>query len=658
MTLRNQNPLTLRPLTVTDSIDGTNGAPGSMQLMSNLVPSMHTKGVWVPRPASVKLFDLANVSNVEYMVEIGDRLYGIGVSNRFTGKSEPFIYDLANRVEVPVSCVYADNLPNAAPATGDWQPPTITQVGSYILFSHPGFTLPNAFGWLDMTGLVDSASGSTGYTNVPTLWNGSTWGGGFWNGPVATGGKVVAGLSKNVLLAGWRAGMAIHDSAQNIPSGTTIASIASDGLSLTLSQPTVGASSPDTITVNGGTPAYPLWAAGNMSISPLIKPATAISLFNGRAEYAVDNATVFSEAGDPLIPPPSTISNVLTIQNGLKITAMTTIPFANSTVAGGVVQALLLWQGDAAIWQVTGDPTTSNLALNFFSSIGTDAPLTIQTAPQGIIYVAPDGVRLIQLDGTVSDPIGANGDGVALPFINVTYPSRMVAAYNEDVYRVSVTSYSSFGGSAIAPIVSAEYWFHNKLKAWSGPHSFPASAITPSDRPSTNHGYLMQPINASGIWFSNTRPLVDSGYLENGQTLSWSYQTTLFPDNGLMCENAMVESAIAIALPQTGSATVAMLDEAGTQLDQVTVNGFVPQTPTPRTPGTLWDGSTWNGGFWGPGTAGALLTQRDLPWHQTLVFKQGSIVVAGFSDPAVAVGNLYLRYQRTGYMNQDLSVIT
>jgi hypothetical protein len=299
----------------------------------------------------------------------------------------------------------------------------------------------------------------------------------------------------------------------------------------------------------------------------------------------------------------------------------------------------------------------------------------------------------------------------------------MCAAYNEDVYRVSVTYNLTSGGAPQPTLVSADFWYHVKLQAWSGPHSFPARAIIPTDLPGTSHGYLIvpllpptpssewgsmvwgvgkwapsggsqagsiwgemqwgvgewqpvssgpgatggvwgqmvwgvgrwgepgspglpgQPGQPTGVWFSNTRPLINSTYVENGTPLGWALQTSLWPDTGAMFQNAMCESALAISLPVSGRADIIATNEVGTILDINSISGFSTANVPPTTP-------------WGPGTTGALFAQRQIPWHQDLVFKQAQITVSGPSDPSVAIGNLYLRYQRTGYMLQELSLVS
>jgi hypothetical protein len=670
MTLRRQRTLAFKPQGVTDTVDGTNGAPGSLRAAVNLVPSMHTKNVWVPRPALRKAFDLPQSGQGEALIEIGAQVWGMIQSSTFPGKSEPFGYNLDTGSPTPIRELDISNLPDSTANDGDWIPPVIAQVGAYLVFTHPGFQMPNAFGWLDMTGFADSATGTT-----------------------TSGSPTITALSKDTLLAGWRPGMTL--TGPGIPTGVRISSVSTDGLSVTLSQPATATATAIVLSAAGGTPQSPLWAAGNLNTYPLPGVARVVAMFNGRAEYAVKNSTVFSDAGDPLQR--TNADQVLTIQNGLDITAMTTQPFANQTVIGGVVQALLLFQGAAAIWQVTGDPATQNLALNFVAQIGTDAPLSIVSVPPALRFIAPDGMRQINLDGTVSPPMGANGEGVAEPFINAPFQSRICAAYNEDVYRASVTGYVSVGGAVTPELAAGEYWYHEKLQAWSGPHSDPARLITATNRPATEHGFLTfrlqnrlvlgsgagwvlatgigvmlgQGIAANatnGVWFSNTRQLVDATFQENGVPLDWVLQTSLLPDSGDMFENAILETAVALALAPTGTALIAALDERGVQLDTVAVAGFAPDEDGTQLPPTFdtsgpfgdrWNEMFWNQGFWGPSAvagsrvAGAILAQRAVEWHTTLVFKQASLVVSGLADANTQIGNLYLRYQRSGYMLID-----
>jgi hypothetical protein len=533
-----------------------------------------------------------------------------------------------------------------------------------------------------MTGFRDEATGDTGFGEVPP---GPPLPAAFVSLP--QDGTIIANLSKNALLAGWRPGMLISDREGRLQPGTRISRISSDGGAITLSQTAIGSPvTDDLLTVQGGTKANPLWAIGNFNGNLAPGVARAVKMFNGRLWAAIDNAAVFSDSGDPL---QRTFANqALTLENGEPITAMATMPF--NTLTGGITQSLLLFQGDSGIWQITGDLALQNLGLNFLSPLGTLAPNSLATLPGGLFFVAPDGVRLVDQQGTVSEPIGANGDGVALPFVNTIYPSRIAAAYNEDVYRISCTAQQTAAGAPVQGTVTAEYWFHAKLKAWSGPHTFASALIVPVSREYQDHGYYSAPNSLTpgetGIWFSTTRPISGSSYIENGQPLYWLYQTSLLPDLADMRQNSILQATVAISLPLGTHADVDMVDEAGNMIDHAPIaglpksewgsmvwgdgtwaSGSPPPAPwsklkwgagrwsgSPLVPPGLWGQMVWGQNVWGNPGGGGIFAQRSINWNMPLVFKQGAVLISGKSASEVAVGNLYMLTQRLGYTITDI----
>jgi hypothetical protein len=535
MALRNARPLTWVPRGLSDAIDGTNAFPGAMASLANLVPAPHTRGVFVARPAAEQLADFASFTSLgqgEALLTIGSRYYGLVASGRFPGHSEPFCYDTSTTAFVPISGVTINNTPSSISTLGDWEPPTMARVGSRVLVTHPGFTGSNLFGWFDISGFTDN--GKTGTTHSNTT---------------------IDGLSANVLLAGWRPGMTITDSSGDLPAGTRIVSVAANGLSIVVSQAATGSHGGDAFTVSGGTNAAPLWCAGNVNQNPLISRPVAVAQFSGRAYYAVGNAVAFSDTADPLQATDALVVQVITFQNGLNVTALAGLPLDNQL--GGIIQSLMVFQGAAIIQQITGDAalTSSNLAVNTLNvAVGTLAPNSIASTPLGLMFIAPDGLRLIDFTGHVSEPIGANGDGISLPFINATNPSRISAAYNEDVYRVTVTSAIGVGGEVLNSTQSLEYWYHLKLKTWTGPHSFPFRLIAPSQTSLAFVGFAMT-ANVLGLWQSASLPSnvpgLVSSYTENGAVLSYLYRPVLMPDNQEMAENCVVESTIMISLGST-----------------------------------------------------------------------------------------------------------
>lgn len=276
-------------------------------------------------------------------------------------------------------------------------------------------------------------------------------------------------------------------------------------------------------------------------------------------------------------------------------------------------------------------------------SVGTAAPNTIAETPKGLAFIAQDGLRFIDFLGQLSPPVGAHGQGVNVPFLSAVNPTRMAGTYAQDTYRVSVTN------GALQSQPTVEYWYDFSLKTWSGPHTFPSALIVSYPEPPNviaGHGFLQCPVGVTGsLWKSAVNPTLSDGYVENGVTLTWQWQTVLLPDNTQMAENAIVESAVAIALPLNQTINVIALDEVGRSLNAVVVTGEAPL-------GSLWGGFNWGQAVWGGGAFG--YEQLRIPWTIPLVFKQMSVRMTGTSAANVAIGPFYMHYQILGYMLQRI----
>ncbi len=379
-------------------------------------------------------------------------------------------------------------------------------------------------------------------------------------------------------------------------------------------------------------PAAPAWSSSNTATHALTAVPIAVAAFNGRAWYAVGNALVFS---DSLAPKTVTnASQILILGDSQPITAIGGMPLANQVV-GGVVQSLIVFKGAEFMAQITGDQATSNLAVNDLNIIsGTLAPNTLVPTPYGLLYVAPDGVRVVGFNAQVSEPIGANGQGVNLPFINALSPSRMCADFNENTLRVSLQN-GTISGSPYQ-----EYHFSFSLKVWTGPHTSAAYMMT-SIHVGENT-FIAALVGTQGKLFSSSVvPHLDSSYTENGTALSWTYGTVLLPDNEQMAMNKIVQTSVAMQLPATQTVSVQAVNEIGTILDTVYIS-------TTNTATTIWGGFLWGAAVWGAATG--YFQQYRVEWSEPLVFKQMSLLLSGASLPGGGIGNLYMRYQILGYL--------
>ena len=220
--------------------------------------------------------------------------------------------------------------------------------------------------------------------------------------------------------------------------GTGTSTITFSGSTITMSA-NAPASGSFGLTIAGGTMAAPLWGAGDTDRNPLPSVPVGVAQFNGRAYYALGlDGVVFSDSGFACRVSNIPFVQALTTDDGLAVTAVAPLMLSSPLVTTGIVAALLAFEGVSKIQQITGDPETSNLAMNALPvATGTAAPLTITPCELGTAFISPEGLRVVQFNGTISDPIGDAGSGITLPFVYSAVPSRMCAAATAHTIRIS-----------------------------------------------------------------------------------------------------------------------------------------------------------------------------------------------------------------------------
>jgi hypothetical protein len=654
MAIRHAKALTWRPRGLSDAVDGSNVPHGAMALLSNLIPDAATADVWVCRPASVSKTTFGSYTTpgfISGLLIVGDIAYGLIASGRNANKDEPFAYNIATNTFLTVSGITNANSPTSPATSGDWTPPILCQVGGRIVVTHPGFAGGTVkFGWFDVSGFSLSPVGNT---NTSTLITGNPGILGIQPGMTITGTNIPASTTivstasfalnttgnthTTTQLNGIpsTAGVAVGQTVtgNGIPSGTTVAVVVSavevtlsqaatstlagvavffGGATITLSAAATGSTNSSTFTVLGGTTAAPQWGAGDTNLNNLPSVPLGVAQMGGRAFFACGtNGIPFSDSGLACQISNNPNVQILLPSNGISVTAIG--PLQLSSLTGGIVQSLIAFQGAAQMQQITGDPTTLNLLMNALPvATGTLAPLSITPCSQGLSFVSPQGMRIIDFTARVSDPVGDAGKGVVLPFAFASNPSRICSAANGDVVRVSVIN------GRLSVTQTQEYWYHFARKVWSGPHTFPASLICAWQATFV--------LSASGInaklWQSDAYTSVSSTYTENSTALSWDWQTVLLPDNASGEMNSMVEATIAMALGASQTAIVIAMDENGTVLNQVTIAGGGSAA--------VWGTSVWGAFTWGG--QGSAYQQRSIDWTEPVLFKQVAIQANGFSD--------------------------
>jgi hypothetical protein len=386
-------------------------------------------------------------------------------------------------------------------------------------------------------------------------------------------------------------------------------------------------------------PAAPTWGAGNTVANPLPFAPRAVFQFSNRAYFASGKFLVFSDVLDPL-----TVTNAtqaLTLGDNRPITALGGLP-AN-TLIGAILQSLVVFKSESnpmQLYQVTGDAAAvggSTLQINNMNvATGTGAPLSICATPKGLSFLAPDGLRFIDFQMNVSDPVNTDGTGVALPFIYAVEPSRICAACNGNILRISTQNNAAVG----SPF--QEWWLDFKWMQWSGPHTFPASLIKPY-----GSKFILAPQGVlHKLFTSAVQQEVGSVFIENDVQMTFNWQSPMLPDKEQMSECAMVETTLDIAYPIGVAPFLAVAgDQDGVLYDSVSLAASGAAT--------IWGAFTWGQALW-LGAANAL-SPRQIPWHIPIVFRRLYIGLSGDCSLQTKIGTLRMRYEQLGYLQQALT---
>jgi len=381
-------------------------------------------------------------------------------------------------------------------------------------------------------------------------------------------------------------------------------------------------------------PAAPTWASGNTSTNALVAVPIAVKQFNGRAWFVVNPTTgqpgvYYSDALNPTVVTNGT--QILTFFDNIPITALGALPLNNQL--GGIIQALIVFKGVSNMYQVTGDATTSNLTVNALNvATGTLAPNSICTTPKGLAFMATDGIRILDFNAHVSDPIGISGSGMTQPFTFAVVPSSVAATCNLSIIRMSVQDGSSPGNPHV------EYWYDMARDLWSGGHTFPASLIQPY-----LNTFIMAPYGVlSKLFQSDAVQNSTSTFVENGVQLTFNDQTSMLPNTGKIAENFISETTLDIATISGATYSITATDLQGNVLDAVSLVAASSSA-------SVWGQFIWGSATWGSGTS--KIAPQKIYWTLPIVAAQWQIQVVGMCAQGVRIGKIYMRYSVLGYLS-------
>ena len=368
--------------------------------------------------------------------------------------------------------------------------------------------------------------------------------------------------------------------------------------------------------INISAPTSPTWNTGDLTSGGAITftslgsgPPDWVCQFNQRAYFGLNRGVTQPSviATDDLALKVTNASQVLTFGDNLPLTAAAPLPLSNQL--GGIIQALMVFKGTSNIYQITGDFALTNITINTLNvATGTLAPRAICRTPVGLAFLSPAGLRIIDQNATVSDPIGSGGKGVIIPIINggVT-PSRACAGCDGVTLRVSVATASSF----------IEYWFNLVRKVWSGPHTWSSTLIDV-----WNGNFLAAPSPAFdfNIYNSPTDPNSSSTYTELSP-LTFTMQSAVLEDNAQMAASELSEMQLVASAASSNTMTVTLVDPNGATINSssIVVN-----------------------------STGLFPYRVDFPAQS--VFNRAAISITGSSAAGVRIGDTWMRLKTLGYI--------
>lgn len=383
------------------------------------------------------------------------------------------------------------------------------------------------------------------------------------------------------------------------------------------------------------------WTSANTATNLLPSAPVWCSQFFQRAYYFCTpaNAQPSAIASDSLNA--TTITNpsyILTFDDNIPLLCGGTLGL--DTQLGGKVASLIVFKrGAAQMYQVTGDfaATSTNgipfLQVNNFSvGIGTFAPNSVCKTPKGLIFVAPDGMRVVDFDAHVSDPIGYAGTGITVPYVSSVTASRIAANCDGSTIRTSTQN------GAMSGTPQQDWCFDIVRGVWHGPHTFPIALMA-----IYNRQFVIAPIGIPGLWISSITPNSSSTYVENGASYSCVYQSALMPDRDTLSQ---LSTSKAVFYQGYGSSAVtyniSALDANGNIINYTSLQFVGTQT--------LWDQFVFGAGVWLGSSKN--LAVSEIPWSFPIVFDRMAIQITVVAAAGVRLGNVLIDIDELSYTAQ------
>lgn len=382
-------------------------------------------------------------------------------------------------------------------------------------------------------------------------------------------------------------------------------------------------------------PAAPAWNGGNTTVNALPARPQWVAQFFGRAYFGVGNIVYFTDSLALAISAPNFAAS-LTIDDRSATTGVAGLPMGQT--AGAILQSLCVFK-NTSIWQISGDiALTSNpLSLNrIANNVGCVSPRTIQSTPMGILFIAIDGPRMINLSGSVGYLQVRDGitPDIVTPFSTATNPTRMVGAYSNGIYRVCFDGPNTIWDSTYA---NQDYWYDFIFQRWNGPHSFNYHCAV-----GVGSKFLIASNTATGrIFSSEIAPAATTVYQDLGGDVTCELVSCAI-EGAPMTMSAVIESTIELGGAGVGVVYyISMYDDKNNNLSPATIKLYEINP--------LWGTVKWGQFLWRSAISNSQVFT--IPWVNPVVFKKMIVSIRVLDAVNVSIKNSFFRVQTLGYMN-------
>lgn len=385
------------------------------------------------------------------------------------------------------------------------------------------------------------------------------------------------------------------------------------------------------------------YSSSNTATNALPSVPVWVSQFNNRAYYYCNPANaqpalLLSDVIDPLTRSNTAAAYTLTLDDNVLLLCGGV--FSVTTELGGQIATLFVFkQGAGQIYMIKGDPAATATTTGFevgpiaisklHVSTGTFSSNTVTATPQGLSFMSPDGLRMINFSGQVSPPIGANGQGKVFPFLATLEPTRMVSACNGSEIRISSADSSVIGSPT-------QEWVYDLVRnLWHGPHTFKVSLV---EQYGTDG--IIAPVGLLGLWRHSMITRSTSTYVENGAAYNCVYQTAYLPERSDV-EQLSVSRAVFYRAFGAGMHTfsVSAVDARGDIIDFASIQEAGGTT--------LWDEFVWGAALW-LGTSEPL-SAIEIPWNYPVVFDRMALRISVDASAGLKFAHAVLVIESLGY---------